>query len=403
MAYDIIVVGARCAGSSLAMLLARKGYRVLLLDKATFPSDTISTHYIQQPGVAKLKSWKLLDRVQTSGCPPILKCTLDVGPFALSGSPPPSDGVAEAYCTRRVVLDKILLDAAIEAGAEVRQSFLVQDLVSDSDRITGIRGRGIGGPEVTEKASIVVGADGMRSMVARTVRASEYNTKPALACYYYTYWSGVSWDAIDLSIRNARYVGGFPTNDGLTCIFAAWKNSEFPTYRAAVEANYLSTLDAVPGLTERLGDAKREHRFMGTADLPNFFRKPYGRGWALVGDAGYHRDPFTGQGIANAFCDADRLADAIDAGLSGSSPLHDALARYEHQRNEAFLSMYEYTCHLANLDPPSLDEQKLFAALRGNQPETDRLFGAILAGTVALDEFFAPDNVRRVIASAAPD
>jgi 2-polyprenyl-6-methoxyphenol hydroxylase-like FAD-dependent oxidoreductase len=162
----------------------------------------------------------------------------------------------------------------------------------------------------------------------------------------------------------------------------------------------LSTLDAVPGLTERLRDAKREHRFMGTADLPNFFRKPYGPGWALVGDAGYHKDPFTGQGIANAFCDAERLAEAIDAGLSGSRPLEEALHGYELQRNAAVLPMYEYTCHLATLDPPSPDEQKLFTALRGNQPETDRLFGAILAGTVPIDEFFAPDNVRRVVTSA---
>jgi len=399
MAYDIIVVGARCAGSPLAMLLARKGYRVLLVDKTSFPSDTISTHYIQQPGVAKLKSWKLLDRVRSSNCPPILKCTLDIGPFTLSGSPTPADGVAEAYCTRRIVLDKILADAAVESGAEFREGFLVQELLTDGDRVDGIRGRDRGESNVTENARIVVGADGMRSMVASTVRASEYNTKPALACYYYTYWSGLRWDAIDLSIRDGRYVGGFPTNDGLTCIFAGWKNSEFPVYRAAVEANYLSTLDAVPGLTDRLLDGKREHRFMGTADLPNFFRKP-GPGGALVGDAGYHKDPFTGQGIADAFCDAERLAEAIDAGLSGSRPLEDALHGYELQRNAAVSPMYEYTCHLATLDPPSPDEQKLFAALRGNQPETDRLFGAILAGTVPLDEFFAPDNIRRVVASA---
>jgi flavin-dependent dehydrogenase len=400
MAYDIIIVGARCAGSAVAMLLARKGYRVLLVDKTSFPSDTISTHYIQQPGVAKLKSWNLLDRVRASNCPPILKCTLDVGPFTLAGSAPPADGLAEAYCPRRVVLDKILADAAVEAGAEFREGFLVQELVADGDQIAGIRGRHKGESNVTEKTRIVIGADGMRSMVAATVRASEYNTKPALACYYYTYWSGLRWDAIDLSIRDSHYVGGFPTNDGLTCIFAGWRNDEFSVYRAAVEANYLSTLDAVPGLTERLRNGKREHRFMGTADLPNFFRKPYGPGWALVGDAGYHKDPFTGQGIANAFCDAERLAKAIDAGLSGARPLEEAMHGYEQQRNADVLPMYEYTCHLATLDPPSPDEQKLFAALRGNQPEIDRLFGAILAGTVRLDEFFAPDNVRRIVASA---
>jgi flavin-dependent dehydrogenase len=399
MAYDIIVVGARCAGSPLAMLLARKGYRVLLADKTSFPSDTISTHYIQQPGIAKLKKWGLLDRIRASNCPPILKCTLDVGPFALAGSPPPADGVAEAYCARRTILDKLLADAAVEAGAEFRPGFLVQGLVTDDDRVVGIRGRE-GESNVTETARIVVGADGMRSMVANAVKAPEYKMNTALACYYYTYWSGVSWDAIDLSIRDSRYVGGFPTNDGLTCIFVGWKNSEFPKYRAAVEANYLNSVNAVPGLRERLGNAKREYRFMGTADLPNFFRRPYGPGWALVGAAGYHRDPFTGQGITDALCDADRLAQAIDAGFSGSTPLEDALARYERERNEAVLPMYDYTCHLAALDPPSVDEQRFFAALRGNQPETDRMFGAILAGTVPIAEFFGPESVRRITSAA---
>src|SRR3984893_4648367 len=349
MAYDILVVGARCAGSPVAMLLARKGYRVLLVDKTSFPSDTISTHYVQQPGVAKLKSWKLLDRVRASNCPPILKCTLDVGPFTLAGTPPPADGVAEAYCTRRFVLDKILADAAVDIGAEFREGFLVRELISDGDRITGIRGRDRGESNVTEKARIVVGADGMRSMVASTVRASEYNIKPALACYYYTYWSGLRWDAIDLSIRGSRYVGGFPTNDGLTCIFAGWKNSEFPVYRASIEANYLSTLDAVPGLTERLRDAKREHRFMGTADLPNFFRKPYGPVCALVGDAGYHKDPFTGQGITDAFKYGELLAEQLHLGLSGEQPVDDAVAEYAKLRDAESAGTFELTCSLAEL------------------------------------------------------
>jgi flavin-dependent dehydrogenase len=253
---------------------------------------------------------------------------------------------------------------------------------------------------VKEAARIVVGADGMRSMVANTVKAAQYKMKPPLACYYYTYWSGVTWDAIDLSIRDSRYVGGFPTNDGLTCIFVGWKNSEFPKYRAAVEANYLDSVNAVPGLSERLANARREYRFMGTAELPNFFRKPYGPGWALVGDAGYHRDPFTGQGITDALSDADRVAQAIGAGLSGSTPLDQALARYELERNEAVQAMYDYTCHLAALEPPSVDEQRFFAALRSNQPETDRLFGAILAGTVPLAEFFGPESTRRIIGGA---
>src|SRR5688572_14914133 len=182
--YDAIVVGARCAGSPTAMLLARKGYRVLLLDKAGFPSDTLSTHYIHQPGGAKLKHWGLLDKVIESNCPPIRQQRLDVGPFALIGAPPPADGVADGYAPRRTILDKILVDAAVEAGAELRERFSVQEILTDGERITGIRGNAVGGAMVNEAARIVIGADGMRSLIARSVQSPSYNAVPALTCAY---------------------------------------------------------------------------------------------------------------------------------------------------------------------------------------------------------------------------
>src|SRR6266536_3559806 len=150
--YDVIVVGARCAGSPTAMLLARKGYRVLLLDKASFPSDTLSVHYIHQPGVAQLKRWGLLDRIIASNCPPIHRQVLDVGPFALVGTPSPVDGVAEAYAPQRTVLDQILVEAAVADGAELRENFSVREILTDGDRVTGIRGHGAGGAMMTEQA-----------------------------------------------------------------------------------------------------------------------------------------------------------------------------------------------------------------------------------------------------------
>ena len=169
--YDAIVVGARCGGAPTAMLLARKGYRVLLLDRAGFPSDTLSTHYIHQPGIARLARWGLLDRIVASNCPPVRQLLFDVGPFALAGTPPPADGVAEAYAPRRTVLDQILVDAAVAAGAELRPHFSVQELLTDGDRVTGVRGRAAGGVAVTERAHLVIGADGVRSLVARAVQA----------------------------------------------------------------------------------------------------------------------------------------------------------------------------------------------------------------------------------------
>ncbi len=395
--YDAIVVGARCAGSPTAMLLARKGYRVLLLDRDTFPSDIMSSHYIWQPGVASLKGWGLLDKVVASNCPPIGAFAFDVGPFALKGTPPPADGVAEAFAPRRTVLDKILLDAAVEAGAEVRQGFSVQEVVVDGERVIGVRGRTQGGSTVTEEARLVIGADGSRSVLARTVQATEYDAQPALSCAYYSYWSGVPMAGLEYYAGPARMMAAFPTNDGLTCIIIFWPSREFREYRSDIEGNFLKTVDLAPGLAQRVRDGRREERFVGTVKVENFLRKPYGPGWALVGDAGYHKDPITAQGITDAFRDAGLLAEAIDTGLSQGSRLEEALASYEQQRNEAVMPMYQFTCQLATLDEPLPAEmQQLFGALRGNQAETDRLWGAF-AGTVPIPEFFSPDNMQRII------
>ena len=183
--YDVIVVGARCAGSSTARLLARRGYRVLLVDKATFPSDTISTHYILQPGIARLHRWGLLDRLRATGCPPIYRGRFDVGPFALTGSPPPAGEIAEAYCPRRYVLDKLLVDAAVEAGVELWDATPVMEITTDGPPqagVTGMRGRTRDGATLTARARPVDAADGMRSLVARAGQAPPHNTKPSLPC-----------------------------------------------------------------------------------------------------------------------------------------------------------------------------------------------------------------------------
>jgi flavin-dependent dehydrogenase len=384
--YDAIVVGARCAGSPTAMLLARKGYRVLLVDKAGFPSDHMSTHWIHQPGVARLERWGLRERLTATGCPPITSITMDLGPFALRGTPPPAGDIAEAYCPRRTVLDKLLVDAAVEAGAELREHFSVQDLVWDGGRVSGITGRSATGTTVTEQARIVIGADGIHSLVARQVEAPTYNTKPTFQCAYYSYWSGVPLDGVEFYPREHRGFGVLPTHYGLTCIIVGWSHDEFHAFRANIEGNFLKTLELAPALAERVRQGRREERFTGTADLPNFFRKPYGPGWALVGDAGYHKDPITAQGITDAFRDAELVAEAVDAGLSGKRPVEEAMAEYERRRNEAALPVYEFTCQLAALEPPPPEMQQLFAALRYDQEQTNRFFGAI-AGTVPLTDF----------------
>ena len=380
--YDAIIVGARAAGSPTAMLLARKGYRVLLADRASFPSDTLSTHYIHQPGVARLRRWGLLDRLEASGCPPVTRMSFDVGRFALTAAPPAADGVTDGHCPRRTVLDALLLDAAAEAGAEVRTGFAIDDLVVENGAVVGIRAQG-----KEERARVVVGADGRNSFVARAVGAPTTDAREGRTCVYYSYWSGAASEGAELYPRDGRMLITGPTNDGLQIVVAFWPREEFHRVRADVERNFLDAVALAPDLAERLAAGERVDRFYGTGEVPFYYRRPYGPGWALVGDAGYHKDPITAQGISDAFRDAELLADALDAGFSGTRPLDEALAGYEHARDEETRALYELTYELAALAPPPPEQQALFGAMRDDQELTSRFFG-VIAGTVPVQEFF---------------
>ena len=397
--YDAIVVGARCAGSPTAMLLARKGYRVLLIDRAEFPSDTISSHYMHQPGVARLEAWGLLDALRASGCPPTRRLRFDVGSFALEGAPPPADGVREGFAPRRFILDKILVDAAVSAGAEMRQGFTVTGLVWDGERVVGIEGHDrVSERSIRERARLVVGADGRHSTVARLVGASEYGVTPPLTCAYYAYWSGLPLAGAEIYSRPGLGVLVGPTHHGHAVVQVFWPHAAFHQVRTDVEANYLRALEATPALLERVREAHREEPFRGAADLTNFLRMPCGPGWALVGDAGFHKDPIMGHGIMDAFRDAQLLADGVDAGLSGRLPLHDALALYAHMRDIVAVPSLAATVRFARLSlPPEIE--RLLPALRGRQEEIDRFFGT-LAGTIAPQLFYSDDNLKQLMAAA---
>jgi len=396
--YDAIVVGARCAGSPTAMLLARKGYNVLVVDRATFPSDTLSTHVVHPPGVAALKRWGVLDRLTETGCPPIDTYTFDFGPFTLSGSPGTDDSPV-SYCPRRIVLDKLLVDAASDAGAEVREEFTVDEVVIEDGRVVGIRGHGKDGGTVTERARVVVGADGRYSLVAKAVDAERYNEKPQILCGYYSYWSGLPVDGkFEVYVRPGRGWAVAPTHDDLTLVVAGWPFAELEANKKDVEGNYLKMFDLAPQFAERIRGAKREARFAGTA-VENYFRKPFGPGWALVGDAGYNKDFITAQGITDAFRDAELCADALDDSLSGTRAFDVAMDEYQSTRDEHVLPMFEFTCQLATLEPPPPEMQQLLGAVHGNQEAMDG-FARVNAGVTSPAEFLSDENVGRIFAAA---
>ena len=393
--YDVIVVGARCAGSPTAMLLARQGHRVLLVDRATFPSDTLSTHVVQAPAVAALARWGLLDQVLATGCPAIPTYRLDFGPVTISGTPKARDGYSAAYAPRRILLDKILLDAAAAAGVEVLEGFNVDDVTIEDGVATGITGHDPNGP-VTLSARVVVGADGRNSHVARIVGAELYNEQPAHQYSYYTYWRDLPVDGFEIFIRPGRGFAAAATNNGLTMVVAGWPYAERQEYKADVEANYLATLQLVPAFAERIARATRVEEFVGGA-VTNFFRTPFGPGWALVGDAGYNKDPITAQGITDSFRDAEACSTAIHEALTGARPYNEAMLAYQQARDADVGPIYGFTNELATLQPPPPEMQELLGAMAGNQAAMDA-FVSINAGTVSPAEFFDPANLGRLLA-----
>jgi flavin-dependent dehydrogenase len=286
--YDVIVVGARVAGASTALLLAWRGLNVLAVDRAAFPSDTLSTHQVQVPGVARLRRWGILEGVVEAGTPAVASVRFDPGPVVLRGRFPGFQGASAVYSPRRTLLDKLLVDAARAAGAEVRERFAFDSLVFDGDRVTGIRGRSANAGAVSETARLVVGADGRHSAVAKAVSAPAYHVNPALSTAYYTYWSGVEPSGGEIYGRACinRLVGAWPTNDGLVMTYVAAPVSEFHAFRADPEGSILAALDRCGDLGERVRAGERAERVFGTADTQNRFHRPFGPGWALVGDAG---------------------------------------------------------------------------------------------------------------------
>jgi flavin-dependent dehydrogenase len=396
--YDAIIVGTRCSGASLAMLLARRGLRVLGIDRAEFPSDTISTHFMFPRTTAFLDAWGLLDGLAKTGCPLIETVTLDYGPVRVRGAPDSVGGTSAMYCARRTILDALLVDAARAAGAELREATTVRDLLWDNDRVIGVRTVDRHGNGHEERAAVVVGADGLWSRVARAVQAPMDVNHPSRTGGYFTYWSEVPAEGVEFYLRRHREMLVFPTHDDLTCIWVGWGHAEFSSYQSDVEANYRATLALAPDLAGRVERGRQAAPFKGTNKLPNFYRRAAGNGWALVGDAAYHRDPITGMGIGDAFLGAQLLADAICAALGGTAAFEVALDAYGSEFRRRTDHVFQYTLRAAALDDPS----PLLPFYDGvnKDPEAIRRLMNVVSGLTPAGTFFNRDSIGRIIAQA---
>jgi flavin-dependent dehydrogenase len=323
----------------------------------------------------------------------------DFGPLAITGKPGTADSPV-GYCPRRTILDKLLVDAAIESGAEVREGFVVEEILRTDGVVTGIRGRDRSGTEVTERARVVIGADGRHSVVARAVEPEQYNERPEYVCAYYAYWSGLPMHGrFETYVRPEHGFAAVETHDGLTLVVGGWPRMKFEDKKRDLEASYLGLFASTPAFATRINQARRESKIFG-AISPNFFRKPYGPGWALVGDAGYTKDPITAQGMSDAFRDAELLAAALTSTFAGTQSFDVALGEYQAKRDAQSLPMYDFTCQIAAMQPPPAELQQLLGAVHGNQDAMDG-FCRVNAGVTSPAEFFSEANVAAIFAAAS--
>jgi 2-polyprenyl-6-methoxyphenol hydroxylase-like FAD-dependent oxidoreductase len=349
--WDAVVVGARVAGASTALLLARAGLRVLVVDRARRGSDTLSTHALMRGGVLQLRRWGLLDRVAATGTPPVRRVTFHYGAESMPVSLKPYAGVDALYAPRRTVLDALLVDAAAEAGARFRFGLAVTDVARDATgRVAGVVLRDQRGVSWTEPARLVVGADGRGSLVAARVAAPTIAAGEHGGAYAYGYWPAADLDGYHWYYGDALSAGVIPTNDRLACVFVGGS----PAVLAAAVRD-LGPATALRRLLARL-DAGLADLTAGPPDgpvryfrgLPSSLRRAYGPGWALVGDAGWWKDPLSTHGITDALRDAELLARAVGAGAASERAAGIAMAGYQAQRDRVARPMEPVVDRLAS-------------------------------------------------------
>lgn len=352
---DVLVVGARCAGAATAMLLARAGHEVVMVDRSRPSTDTNSTHSLVRGGVVQLARWGLLDEVVATGAPEIRSVSFHHAGEVVRRRVRDRAGVDFLLAPRRDVLDHLLAGAAVAAGAELLTGTSVTGVLRDGDRVVGVTTRDVDGNRRDLTARLVVGADGVYSGMARHVGAGTVERHDPSGAAFYTYVGGVPWDGFEFHLGERSFAGVFPTHDHLACVWLIRPVADLAPVLAAgadrLDAWLGALAHSAPELARRVRRGFVTAPLRGSVGLPNHVRRAAGPGWALVGDAGYHRDPITGHGMTDAFRDAELVAEAADAVLRGAQPENAAMAGYERQRDHALAPTFALTRALGAFPP----------------------------------------------------
>ncbi len=343
--YDVIVVGGRVAGAATGMLLARHGRRVLILDRSRAGTDTMSTHALMRGGVIQLARWSLLDDIIAAGTPPVRRTTFHYGSERLAIDIKSADGIDALYAPRRTILDPLLADAAADAGADLVHEAAVTDLIRERGRVVGVRFTHAD-HRFAARAALVVGADGTRSTVARLIDAPVIRTGTSITMGSYGYWDDVSTDGYHWVFTADGCCGLIPTNHGQTCVFASASPAQIGRGGLAVINDVVER--AAPDLADDLRSGSAPSHARTYTTQPRYLRQAVGDGWALVGDAGYWKDPLSAHGLTDAMRDAELLARAVVNSGGSSRPLRDELEQYQATRDRLSIPLFDITDRIAS-------------------------------------------------------
>jgi len=355
--FDVIVIGARCAGSPLATFLKRAGLNVCVLDQTDFPSDTLSTHMFQIGGMEVMQKLGVLGAVMDTGAPPMTNCYLKFEDVDLSGGARtrPGDVAAPLLCVRRITLDIRLVEMAQEAGVEMRLNTRVVDLLRNGDRVTGVRVSSRAGKTSEIKADLVVGADGRLSTTARLVESRRYHVLPSERMSTWAYFKGAQTDPVPTVYYHRRgddFVVGAPADGDLFLVAVCPSVEAFDQFRVDSERTYNRAIAGCPPLVDLLSRAERVTKFRGLTRFEGYFREAAGPGWVLVGDSGHFKDPLPGQGISDALRQVDKLSDAIIQGFR-TGKLDQSLKGWWQWRDRDAIQHYWFCSDIGKRGPIS--------------------------------------------------